>query len=511
MDCFLSRRAFLRLAGLVMISTSTVLAAACSSPPAAPTAALAPTTVPAKPTVQPTPPPQAAASSTAASAPAPAATGAPTTSAVGGLDPQLKAIQAAAKPYNGATLNVISFNFPYNDAIKAQLDDFKSLTGITVKLDVFSEADMVKKVAVELAAGTGAYDVAYADGGLIPQYAQAKWIEPLEPYLNNPKLTDKDALDVADFLQAPWESGQWNKQQYGLPTFVGTQLFYYRKDILQKNGLNPPDTFDDLMAAAKKINSKDLSAFAIRDNRDQAGASWPFPIFYLGYGAQWFKSFPTDMHPTLDSPEGIKACAYWADLLSHYGIPNEATATFDDVILAFTQGKAAMAIEGAPLAAQFLNPAKSKFADQTGLKLVPKGPAGRFPPFSGHNWSLPVSSKQKEAGWLFMQWAVSRSVFLKGSAKAGNVAVTRQSVWKDPSFVKAFTYGGQNLLDAFNQSIAQANAQYRPTIPEWPQLGDNLAVALNEAVTGQKTPDQAMHDLEKDMTALFQKAGYYKS
>ena len=494
---FVSRRAFLRVTSLASLSTAGALAVACSQSSATPTSTTGPTTAPAN----------AAAKPTAAAK----ATGAPTTAAAGATDPALKAIQAMAKPYNGATLNVISFNFPYNSAIKVQLEDFKTLTGITVKLDVYSEAEMVKKVAVELAAGTGAYDVVYADGGLIPQYAQAKWIEPIDSYINNPKLTDKKTLDVSDFLKAPWGSGQWEKKQYGLPTFVGTQLFFYRKDILAKANVKLPNTFDELLAVAKKINTKGTSAFAIRSNPDQAGASWPFPIFFLGFGAHWFKDYPTDLHPTLDSPAAIKACAYWADLLGHYGIPNEATATFDDVILAFKEGKTAMAIEGAPLAAQFLNPKTSKYADQTGLGLVQQGPAGRFPPFSGHNWALPVASKHKDAGWLFMQWAVSKPVFVTGAVKAGNVAATRASVWSDPTFAKAFTYGGQHLLELFKESIAEANAQYRPTIPQWPQLGDTLAVELDDALTGQKTPDQAMHDLQKQMYALFQKAGYYKS
>ena len=434
-------------------------------------------------------------------------------SATAVADLQLAAIQSAAKPLAGSILKVLSFTSPYTDAIKAQLDDFQNLTGVSVLLDVLPEEASTRKAINELADGLNAHDVVQIDSGLIPQFARAKTIASLDSLINDSTLTDQAVLKTDDYFKAAWESNRWRNQQYGLPSLAGTQILYYRKDLLQKYGVTPPDTFDDLLTVAKKVHRPEVAAFAIRASRDQAGASWTFPMFYLGFGANWFKKFPTDMHPTLDSPEGIQACAYWVDLLARYGISNEPNSTYEDVLTAFSQGKVALAIESASLATRLLDPKHSSVANQTGLSLIPRGVAGRFPPFAGHSWLIAAASPHCQASWLFLQWAVSPNILAKvtGAPNANNLAFPRLSAWHAPNFAQTFPFGGQDLVDVVSRSLSLANAQYRPAIPEWPQLADRLAIALNEALTGQKSPEQTMHDAQKDLLREFRSAGYFTS
>lgn len=463
----MSRRSFLR--GAAAAAASAAVVAACvpvAQPPAAPAATEAP-----------------------GSAPAPSQAG-------------------SDKPYAGTNLNVLTFRYTYTEATEFQLPEFEELTGIKVTYDVFAEAEESQKATVELAGGTGAYHVTHISGSGLPQYAEPGWILDLEPFLEDPNLTDPDEFELDDFVKGPWESGQWKGKQYGVPVFVGTQLFYYRTDIIDK----APETFDELLEKAKEVHDNPIPAFAVRGARGKDAASWPFPQFLLGFGANWFQDYPNDMHPTLDSPEAIRAAEYWVELLSNYGIPNVASANFDEVLLALSEGNAAMAIEGAPLAARLFDPEQSKVADKLGMAIVPSGPAGRFPPFSGHTWAIPTAADHHEAAWEFIKWSVSKEVQLNGALNTNHIAVTRKSVWNDPEFQEKYSYGGgSKFVDLFLQSAEEGEPTYRPPLPEWSQLGDRLSIALNEAVTGQKTAEQAMTDLQEDMYELFKKAGYYES
>ena len=416
---------------------------------------------------------------------------------------------AADQRFAGTTLNVITFRYTYTEATQRQLADFEKLTGIKVKYDVFAEAEESQKVAVELAGGTGAYYVVHVSGGGIPQCAEPGWVVPLDDFLKDPKLTKPGEMDVADFVKGPWESGKWKGAQYGIPVFVGTQLLYYRKDIV---GMNPPKTLEELLAKSKEVHNKPVPAFAARGARGKDAALWPFPQVMWAYGGKFFRDYPNDLHPVLDAPEVLRAASYWVELLSKYGILNIASANFDEVLLALSEGKTAMAIEGAPLAARLFDPKQSKVADKLDMAMVPAGPAGRFPPFSGHCWAIPRAAKNHEAAWEFVKWSVSKDVQLRGALATNHIAVTRKSVWNDPEFRNKYNYGGgTKFVSLFLQSAEEARPDYRPPIPEWPQLGDRMSIALSEALTGQKSVDQAMKDCQKDMYDFFMKAGYYKS
>lgn len=403
------------------------------------------------------------------------------------------------------TIRVLAPRITFTDATQSQISKFQEATGVEVVFDVFAEKEAQQKIAVELASRTGAYDVIWAGGNQVPQYAQAGWIESLEPFLED---GDREELNLPDFIQPLLEAGRKDGELYGLPVFIGTQLFYHRTDIVP----NPPDTFDDLMTLAKEVHGNPVAAFAIRGGRGRDSALWPFPLFMLGFGGQWFRDYPNDMHPTLDSPEVIQAAEYWVELLGSYGMPNVASAHFDEVLTAVAQGQAAMSIEGAPLAARLYDPEESQVHDKLGMALVPGGPAGRFPPFSPHHWTIPAGAKNRETAWEFIKWALSNETQLQGALATNHIAVTRRSVWENAEFRAKYDYaGGGRFADLFLESALAASTIYRPPIAEWPQMGDMLSIALNEALTGQKTASEAMQEVQRELLDVFEKAGYYES
>ncbi len=400
-------------------------------------------------------------------------------------------------------LRVLAPRITFAEATESQIASFKELTGMDVTFDIFAEPEAQQKNTVELAAGTGAYDVVWTGSNQIPQYAQAGWLESLEPFIAE---EDPAELNLEDFIQPLLEAGRRDGELYGLPVFIGTQLFYYRTDVVSA----APDTFEALLATAKEVHGNPVPGFAIRGGRGRDLALWPFPLFMLGFGGKWFADFPNDMHPTLDSPEVIQAAEYWVDLLGNYGIPNIASANFDEVLNAVAQGQTAMAIEGAPLAARLYDPEQSQVSDKLGMALVPQGPAGRFPPFAPHHWAIPTSARDKDASWQFIKWALSAETQLQGALATNHIAVSRRSVWENPEFKTKYDYSGDGrFAQLFLDSALAATTTYRPPVPEWAQLGDRLSIGLNEALTGQKSASEAMQEVQKDMTDLFQRAGYY--
>lgn len=84
-------------------------------------------------------------------------------------------------------------------------------------------------------------------------------------------------------------------------------------------------------------------------------------------------------------------------------------------------------------AANYEDPAKSKVAGKVGYALVPAGPGGKS--YAGlWTWALGINkaTKNKEAAWLFVEWATSQRTLLNATVGYRNYNPSRQSVTNDP-------------------------------------------------------------------------------
>lgn len=90
-------------------------------------------------------------------------------------------------------------------------------------------------------------------------------------YGNGPTLDMIKAGQVVDLTdvigdQSLWpapvlEAVSWEGKVYAIPQTIDMQMLYYRKSLLEKAGLQPPQTLDELAAAAKALGTKDIGGF----------------------------------------------------------------------------------------------------------------------------------------------------------------------------------------------------------------------------------------------------------
>ena len=197
---------------------------------------------------------------TTPSAAAPTATTAPTTapSAAGSAAPSAAAFDW--KKYSGQEITFLANEHPWTDGMTPLLDQFTAETGIKVNVQPFSEDLYFDKMEQVLRANPGTADVYFLpmDSTAYSQF-NAGLIEPLTPYLNDPAKTTAD-YDLADFpkgFQDPgtYPPGDASAQLYGIPISFETYILFSNKDLVDKYlGGVMPKTYDELVAAAEKIN-----------------------------------------------------------------------------------------------------------------------------------------------------------------------------------------------------------------------------------------------------------------
>lgn len=400
--------------------------------------------------------------------------------------------------FEGTELNLLMSQHPLSKSLEKHLPEFEEKTGINVSMETLTESDYMVKILTELQSGSGAYDVFMSSQPMNYQYAAAGWIEDLQPWVDDLKQTSPD-YDFEDFFPALIEAERWDTTDFGgagqgglwaIPANEEGYALFYRKDILKDKGIEVPQTVDELIAATKELNGieykgKKISGFVSRGDKTYPTLN-PFSTIAGAYGAKDV----TDGVATVNSPQAIEATKKWVELMS--SAPKAASSyTWYEAQQDFMAGNAAFYIDADHMAPDFEKEG-SAIAGKVGYELPPEGPEGRAS--SMWLWSLGMNaaSDKKGAAWQFIQWATSKEMLTNAIAD-GNMNPTRVSVAESPE-MEAATKGWGDYNKVWKEILSDHAAwQYSPSAT-WPEVGDIWATAIQEAVIGGSSVEDALND-----------------
>ena len=410
----------------------------------------------------------------------------------------------AATPVEPVTINFMADSRSEFVNMQKLLPAFTEKTGISVNMVQLQETPLRAKTGLELSAPSTDIDVIMTDFQLMRKYAAAGVLAPLDDALAN-TATFNEADYQAPFLDALRYEGSL----YGLPLYQDTNILMYRADIFAELGLDVPKTVADLEAVAKAITDwgKDQGTYgiALRGQRGMGVNEWTWPAFLWAFGGSYYKDFPNDMHPNLDSPEAIEALEYYVNMINNYAPPGAANYSYVEVQTDLMQGKTAMIIDSATLGIRAEDPEQSTVAGKLGYAVMPGGPGGQQPGF--YTWSVVVPAKapHKEAAAQFLAWMLSPEIAPQIGWSAPDQAL--EGVYAIPAYPGYDQ--SEPLIDIMKQSLALADADYRPRVPEQTEVGTEISVAISDAIAGTKTAEQALMDANEAIDKIMQKAGYY--
>ena len=411
----------------------------------------------------------------------------------------------AGKPYAGTRIKMSQVTHAYGDGLVARLPEFEQQTGIKVEIDQMSFPVLNQREDLELASGSGAYDVMHMIFIRSGRWIGAGWAEPLNPFIDNPQLTDKATLDVADFVpgaMAPFRRGE---TIYALPWLSDSTVVGYRTDLFEKAGYAKfPETFEALEEAAKKIQTPQTAGFVTQDN-----LHWIFPNWLLSYGGSFFANPPGDLTPTFDTPEALKAAELFTTMLAKYSPPGGIKLDTSVAQAIMQQGKAACYLDGMGNTQHIIDTKKTTLADRMAFTHTPRGPKGHFPQLAVHGYFINKASKNKNAAWEFIKWAVSKDVMLWSALNKGHLACTRASVLGNPEVRHKFTWRGSDLASLHLAVMKWAGEGYMAyrTVPQFPPVGDRVIIAMTAIASGQTSAAAGMMALQKDAESILEKAG----
>jgi len=397
------------------------------------------------------------------------------------------------KPFAGKSIHVALIDEPREQALKQITPEFEEATGMKVDVELLGFEPLVTKELTSSQGRTGEYDVMQIVYFEVPVYAEAGWLYDLTEWVDRDKaeVQPDDIHPVLRDSHATYR-GRW----YGMPMHVNSHAFFYRKDIFDEMGLNPPRSWDECISHAKKITERyapELYGITFMGAPDiQLGGE--IASIISGLGGYFYDK--TTYQPTFDSPAGLKTFQILQELVK-WAPPGVTGYALDANYNAFAQGQAAMCVAWTTGVFFFNDPAKSKIVDKWEVMSMPGG----YTLMGG--WSIAVSeySKNKEAAWAWIKWASSLEMEKR---LLGNMETPRLSLLKDPEIQKKYPNNR-----AFYRALEGGPAH-------WPQIRGSLEILSksaeigNEVEIGSKTPKQASKELNEQLKQLLINQGYLK-
>jgi multiple sugar transport system substrate-binding protein len=374
-----------------------------------------------------------------------------------------------------------------DDDIRNMIKDFEAANpGIKVNPEFVPYEALHDKIIAAQGAGAGGYDVILFDDIWPAEFAKHNVLVDVTSKI--------PADDNAKVFDGAWTTVTYDDKRYGMPWILDTKYLFYNKEMLQKAGIaNPPKTWDELAADAKIIKDKGIVKYPIVWSWAQAEAViCDYATLVDAYGGKFFDNGK----PVLDSGASLEAVKYMAQTLKD-GITNPASKEYleDDVKKVFTNGDAAFALNWTYMYPAANDPKQSKIVGQVGVVAAP-GVAGKSD-FSAVNGAMglgipPTSTHQDEA-WKFITFLTSQPVQNK-------YAQLSLPIWKSSYDDPAVAKGQEDLVGAAKYAI---NAMFaRPAMPSYQEMSTILQKALQEVVTGQATPEDAMGQAQKQVERL---------
>ena len=400
----------------------------------------------------------------------------------------IHAASAAEKPLAGQSLNLLVIQ-PHTVSGNKLAADFEAATGAKVNVTVVPYDQIQAKATLDVQSGVNEFDVIdywYPTKG---QLAEDGIVEDLTAWIER----DKGDIKPDDYLPQIYDAYTLHDgKRYGLPYDGDAHLLFYNQEILDRNGVTVPKTWDEYLAAIKKITdaeSKDgIYGAAVLGGKAPIIIGSSYANRLAGFGGTFLKE---DGGSALDSEAAVAAARSLVDA-GPAALPTALETRFEEGLPAFLSGKVAFVEFWSDLGVYAQDPAGSKIVDKWGVAQIPVGGANTQPRLAlnaGFAFGVSAGSSKKDAAWELVKFATSPAyqeelLLLTGSG----IDPSRQSLLHSDKY-KAFAPKVQAALaDSLAQSLPW------PTIPQSPQLQQTLADELALALAGTKTPEQAIQD-----------------
>lgn len=321
-------------------------------------------------------------------------------------------------------------------------------------------------------------------------------------------LIDEDAIVPWDDVATSAEDKKWMDSFYpafmansrtggktwGIPFQRSTIVMYWNKEFYKEAGLDPEKparNWAEMLEHAKKLTKRDASGNVTQ---------WGVQIPSSGFPYWLFQGLTTPNNVVLmneagnetyfDKKEVVEALQYWVDLSRKEKVHPPGIVEWGTTPKDFFERKVAIMWTTTGNLTNVKTNAQFPF----GVAMLPEK-VRRGSPTGGGNFYLfkKASPEERTAALKFVKWMTTPERAADWGIKTGYVAVS-PAAWETPR-MKEYVAGFPEAAVARDQlphSVAELSTHENQRVTK--ALNDGLQAAL----TGAKTPEQAMKDAQRE-------------
>jgi sn-glycerol 3-phosphate transport system substrate-binding protein len=310
--------------------------------------------------------------------------------------------------------------------------------------------------------------------------------------------TDADRAWLKSFYPGFMENSQTGGKTWGIPFQRSTIVMFYNKDAFKEAGLDPnvpPQTWQQQVQYAQKLTKRDASGNVSQWGVQIPSSGFPYWLFQalaIENGVNLMNSAGTQTY--YDKPEVIAALQYWVDLVKKYKVHPEGIVEWGTTPKDFFERKVAMMWTTTGNLTNVKANAKFDF----GVAMLPSNKQRGSPTGGGNFYIFKKSTPaQREAAFKFIKWVTTPERAAQWGIDTGYVAV-RPDAWETPVMKKYVAEFPPAAVARDQLPYAKAELSTHDNQRVTKALNDGLQAAL----TGTKTPEQAMKDAQRESDRL---------
>lgn len=327
--------------------------------------------------------------------------------------------------------------------------------------------------------------MSFVDGPQVAQWAEWNALEPLDKYIQ------RDGIQASNFFPPCWKQAQYKNNVWAL-TFCADPnfAFFWNKDAFKQAGLDPnvpPRTIADVDRMAKaldKFKGQSLQRIGIVPWQQYGSAN---SIFTWGwaFGGNFYDEKTQTV--TANDPKVVAAVSWMVSYAKRLGITRVASAASGWGVGAqnpFYTGKLAMQCAHISVLDDM-----RKYAPRLnyGVTSIPGTPDGEI----GSSWvggwlmALPRGCPHPDEAWDFVRWLCT-------SPQGTQTSVTQMGLLPGYRLSPAIAAAKKDPTRRDFVKILEDTKHQRPVMPAQAFLMGALDRAMDRALYGKQTPQQAM-------------------
>ncbi|MEU9164719.1 ABC transporter substrate-binding protein [Streptomyces sp. NPDC048424] len=337
----------------------------------------------------------------------------------------------------------------------------------------------------ELRSGRDRFDVLNIDVAWTSEFAAAGLISPLQ----------RDRFPLDAFLRPVVDTATFDGRLYAVPYVTNAGLLYYRRDILDREGEEPPRTWDDLVRQARTIAPKyGLDGYA--------GQFLPYEGLTVNVTEAVHSAGGSILRDdgdrvTVDSDAARAGLRFLAEGVRDGWIAREALGYKEEESRQAFQDGRLLFLRNWPYAYADASAAGSKVAGRFGAVPLP-GPDGPGTSvLGGSNLAVSSHARHPASAADLISYLTSERV-QRQVLTTGALPPVRAALYEDPELIRAYPY-----LPTLRQSVLSAVP--RPKSPRYDQVSLAVQAVAQDLMALRQTPEQAAARLSRELGTISRK------